>query len=76
MSKIDRTAADWDEHDQRARDDERRRWRFEAACAAMQGLIASCSMTIPRRIDTAKVAIEFADALMTELDKRSGGGDV
>lgn len=45
-------------------DDEDR--RFYAACAAMQGIISGPH--IPNRRETAKIAVEFADALLKQLD--------
>ena len=47
----------------------KRQMRFEAACAALQGLLSS----YPRVCDygnTVKLAIEKADELLAELDKK------
>jgi hypothetical protein len=46
----------------------RRRERFEAACAAMQGMLAN-RVHNPNRAVCAEQAARYADALLAELDK-------
>lgn len=47
---------DWEDEDR----------RFYAACAAMQGLIAQGAMSVDSIV---LASVEFADALLNELDK-------
>jgi hypothetical protein len=63
----------WVEHEKRELDAERRRWRFEAACAALPVLLpAAKALGID---ETIKAAVKAADKLLAELD-RSEGTDV
>ena len=49
--------------------------RFQAACAAMQGLMSSTQTNFAagtaeeRKAHLAKVSVEYADALLKELEK-------
>lgn len=55
------------------RDELREQRRFEAAKAAMQGMLA-CPNALPDTVGKcAIVAVEFADALLAELDRTGEG---
>ena len=52
------------------RNEETDQRRFQAACAAMQGLAAAPGTNEWGSEKTIRVAVEYADALLAELEKK------